>query len=165
MSRPFPRKCATCRERAVQPATLPTYDVKVDHDGRSYDVILHDVGGTRCGHCQTLILDDSVDDRIDAELRRLAGLLQPAEIRGHREALKLTQKALAQALRVGEATLSRWETGAQIQQRSMDLLLRLFFDIAPVRHYAGLISTSAEELPGVERGSSTGIALPQSSNR
>ena len=80
MSRPFPRICATCRERSVQPITLPTYSTIVDHDGRSYDIALTDVSGTRCDNCGALILDDSVSDRIDDQLREQAGLLRPAEI-------------------------------------------------------------------------------------
>ena len=32
-------------------------------------------------------------------------------------------------------TLSRWETGAQIQQRGFDLLLRLYFALPAVREY------------------------------
>jgi DNA-binding transcriptional regulator YiaG len=37
----------------------------------------------------------------------------------------LTQKQFAHLLGVGEATVSRWETGAQIQQRAMDRFLRV----------------------------------------
>ena len=52
------------------------------------------------------------------------------------EALGLTQKQLATRLHLAESTLSRWETGAQIQQRAMDLLLRMFFEIPQVRTFA-----------------------------
>jgi putative zinc finger/helix-turn-helix YgiT family protein len=54
-------------------------------------------------------------------------LLSPEEIRRSREKLGLTQKQFAALLGVGEATVSRWETGAQIQQRAMDRFLRLCF--------------------------------------
>jgi DNA-binding transcriptional regulator YiaG len=37
----------------------------------------------------------------------------------------LTQKQFANLLGVGEATVSRWETGAQIQQRAMDRFIRV----------------------------------------
>jgi transcriptional regulator with XRE-family HTH domain len=40
---------------------------------------------------------------------------------------------LARLLGVGEATLSRWETGGQIQQRALDRLLRLYFAVPPAR--------------------------------
>jgi transcriptional regulator with XRE-family HTH domain len=57
--------------------------------------------------------------------RREARLLTPDEIRDGREKLGLTQKQFANLLGVGEATVSRWETGAQIQQRAMDRFLRV----------------------------------------
>src|SRR5437762_341779 len=56
---------------------------------------------------------------------REARLLAPEEIRAGRERLALTQKQFANLLGVGEATVSRWETGAQIQQRAMDRFLRV----------------------------------------
>ena len=57
--------------------------------------------------------------------RREARLLAPEEIREGREKLALTQKQFANLLGIGEATVSRWETGAQIQQRAMDRFLRV----------------------------------------
>ena len=59
----------------------------------------------------------------------------PAEIRQKREALGLIQKQLANALQISESTLSLWEAGAQIQQRSMDKFLRAFFDLEELRSY------------------------------
>ncbi len=41
-------------------------------------------------------------------------------------------------LQIAEATLSRWETGAQIQQRSLDKLLRGFFGIEALRRFLGM---------------------------
>jgi hypothetical protein len=40
-------------------------------------------------------------------------------------------------LQIADATLSRWETGAQIQQRSMDRLLRGFFFVPEFRRFLG----------------------------
>ena len=135
MSRPFPRKCATCRERAVQPVRLDSYATTIEHEGRSYELTLADVPGTRCDVCQTLILDESVSDRIDDQLRNSVGLLHPGEIKTRREALRLTQGAVANALSVGEATFARWESGAQIQPRGMDRFLRAFLDLPDLRTY------------------------------
>ena len=82
----------------------------------------------RCGNCQALSIDDEADQQISAAFRREAGLLAPEEIRQGREKLGLTQKQFANLLGVGEATVSRWETGAQIQQRAMDRFLRVCFN-------------------------------------
>jgi len=69
--------------------------------------------------------DDETDQQISAAFRRAAGLPAPEEIRQGREKLALTQKQLANLLGVGEGTVSRWGTGARIQQRAMDRFLRV----------------------------------------
>ena len=50
-----------------------------------------------------------------------------------REKLGLTQKQFANLLGVGEATISRWESGAMIQSRAMDNFLRVFFAVPQAR--------------------------------
>src|SRR5262249_49580302 len=124
--KPFPWKCGECRERAVSPVTLPSYRAELEHDGRTYPIIVTDFQVLRCSRCGTIVLDDAANRRLSDALRGAAGLLQPSEIRERREALGLTQKQLAHHLQISEFTLSRWETGAQIQQRCMDRFLRVF---------------------------------------
>src|SRR5690349_19485098 len=121
--KPFPWKCGHCRERAVYPVALETYTAELDHDGRKYPISLINFQVARCEKCGSIILDDAANRRLSDALRSTVGLLQPAEIRARREALGLTQKELANYLQTADATLSRWETGAQLQQRSMDKLL------------------------------------------
>lgn len=135
--KPFPRKCATCRQKEVRAATLTSYETTLEHDGRKYPVTLRDVPALQCHNCGTIILGDEADDRLSDALRSAANLLTPGVIRGSREALGLTQKQLAAYLQISESTLSRWETGAQIQQRCMDVLLRLFFGCDQARSYLG----------------------------
>jgi putative zinc finger/helix-turn-helix YgiT family protein len=60
-----------------------------------------------------------------AVIYREQGRLAEADIRQGREKLGLTQRESADLLGVGEATISRWETGGQIQQRAMDRFLRV----------------------------------------
>jgi putative zinc finger/helix-turn-helix YgiT family protein len=59
--------------------------------------------------------------------RRSEGLLTSDEIRSARERLAMSQEAFADYLGVGIASVKRWELG-QIQERSMDKLLRLMTD-------------------------------------
>ena len=125
-TRTFPKRCGKCGRKALQLATVP-YATTVEHDGRTYRVEIPDLSAPRCGHCRALSLDDEADRQISAAFRREARLLAPEEIRQGREKLGLTQKQFAQLLGIGEATVSRWETGAQIQQRAMDRFLRLCF--------------------------------------
>ncbi len=131
--KPPPWKCGTCRARAVVPAVIPRYEAEIDHDGRTYTVTLSDLAVHRCEQCGAVVLDDAANERISQALRRQAGLLTPEEIRARRQALGLTQKALAERLGIAEGTLSRWETGDQIQQRSLDRFLRVLFGFPSVR--------------------------------
>ncbi len=131
-TRPFPWKCGHCGQRAVCP-TEEDYTTEVVHDGCSYKVIVPTLRVFRCRNCGEGVLDTVANRQIDSAFRRTAGLLTPEEIRSNREALGLEQKELAARLGVPEAILSRWETGGQIQQRSLDKLLRLFFDLPEVR--------------------------------
>jgi putative zinc finger/helix-turn-helix YgiT family protein len=123
-TRTYPKRCGKCGHKAMQLATV-VYTTTIEHDGRAYQVEVPALTVPQCGHCQSISIDDEADRQISAAFRRQARLLAPEEIRQGREKLELTQKELANLLGVGEATVSRWETGAQIQQRAMDRFLRL----------------------------------------
>jgi len=58
--------------------------------------------------------------------REKKGLLTSKEIKKKRKELKITQKELADSMRVGIASIKRWEGGI-IQTSGMDQLLRLAF--------------------------------------
>ena len=131
-TRPFPWKCGRCRQREVYPVE-EEYTTEVVHDGRSYSVTVPALRVFRCRNCGEAVLDTEANRQISLAFRRQAGLLTPEEIRQGRKALGLKQEELAGRLGVAESTLSRWETGAQIQQRSLDKLLRLFFTLPEVR--------------------------------
>lgn len=130
--KPFPWKCARCGARAVEPAVL-SYSTDMEHDGRLYSVRVPSLGAPRCGKCGEIVLDVAANRQISEALRRQVGLLSPSVIRENREALALSQKEMASRLGIAEATLSRWETGGQIQQRALDKLLRLFFGMPSAR--------------------------------
>jgi putative zinc finger/helix-turn-helix YgiT family protein len=131
-TKPFPWMCPNCRQKTVLPVQKD-YTLTAEHDGAGYDVTIHDVLVPTCSQCGQAIITNDLSQRTSAELRRLLGLLTPEKIHAKREELGMTHAQLAAALRVGEATLIRWETGLQLQPRAMDLLLRLYFDSADVR--------------------------------
>ena len=135
---PAPRKCVKCREREVYLTTLPSHVEEMEHDGRKYAVSLQNFEVWQCRNCSETALDDSATQRLTDALRSAAGLLTPVEIRRNREALGFTQQQLADYLRISMFTLSRWETGAQIQQRTMDALLRVFFQSTEARNILGV---------------------------
>ena len=146
--KPFPWKCGKCRERAVNPASLP-YSAELEHDGRKYQISVSDLDVARCEKCGTIVLEDAANRRLSDALRSAAGLLHPSEIRDRRESLGLKQKELANYLRISESTLSRWETGAQIQQRCMDWLLRGFYGVEEFRRFLGVPSASPVVLEAI----------------
>jgi putative zinc finger/helix-turn-helix YgiT family protein len=61
--------------------------------------------------------------------RKKHGLLSADEIRAIRERFDLTQADLARLLRLGANTVSRWESGRNVQSAAMDMLLRLIRDV------------------------------------
>jgi len=136
-TKPFPWKCAGCREKTVYPAIVD-YATTIEQDGRSYEVRIPNLEVPRCQNCGKLVMVESANREVTEAFRRAACLLTPSEIRQGREALRLTQNELANHLRVAEATVCRWESGGQIQQRSMDMLLRMFFDVPQARQYLGM---------------------------
>lgn len=137
MAAPENQRCMVCRERAVSPLRLDRYEAELEHDGRKYAVSVPDLTVLKCRNCGETYLDEAADERLSEALRTAAGLLSPSEIRDHREKLGLTREQLANRLRIPESALSRWETGAQIQQRSMDAFLRVFFQSSEARRLLG----------------------------
>lgn len=142
--KPFPWKCGTCRQRGLVPAVID-YQVELTHDGRAYLINLPGLNVFRCEQCAAIVLDDEADKKISDALHAAAGLLPAEEIRRGREKLGLTQKQLAHYLQVGEATLSRWETGGQIQQRAMDRLLRIYFQVPEARRFIETTASAPAE--------------------
>jgi putative zinc finger/helix-turn-helix YgiT family protein len=130
--KPFPWRCLKCRRREVYPATIP-YTAEVNHDGRLYEIPVPALAIPKCRSCGELVFTNRVDEQITDALRAHRRLLTPVQIREGRKALGLLQQELAERLGVAEATISRWETGALIQSRAMDNLLRAYFALPEVR--------------------------------
>jgi len=128
-------RCHHCGQRSLKRTTMP-YEHPVTHDGREVTIRIPDLSVVHCTNtnCQpehphdTILTDDDATHRIDLETYRQLGLLTPQEIRENRERLGLTQQELADLLRLGGNSLSRWESGAIYQSRSLDTLLRIVFN-------------------------------------
>jgi putative zinc finger/helix-turn-helix YgiT family protein len=129
---PFPWPCSKCHQQTVERGTQP-YSTDVQYDGRTHTVEVPEFHVPRCKNCGAIVLDDQANDQITDALRRQVGLLTPAQIRNNRDSLGLKQRDFATLLGVGESTVSRWETGSQIQQKSLDKLMRIYFAIPEVR--------------------------------
>jgi len=128
----YPIHCIECGKQEVRPAVVAR-NVQKNHDGRVYDLSISGLPVTRCGACGEIFFTADSDERIAAALRDCMGLLTPEQIRGNLEMLKLNQKEAAERLGVAAETMSRWLSGAMIQSRAMDNLLRGFFAYPELR--------------------------------
>ena len=107
-------------------ATVP-YGVQIDHDGTKYLVNIPALDVPKCTDCGTISIDDYASEQIDKAFRQEAKLLTADEIRSGRKMLGLRQQDFAKILGIGVSTLSRWESGTQVQQHFHDGILRAFF--------------------------------------
>jgi putative zinc finger/helix-turn-helix YgiT family protein len=130
--------CATCRQKAVRPVTID-YTAEMGHDGQTYVVTVPGLEVLECTNCQARMLADDSYEKLNESLRWQVGLLSPEEIKQQRKSLGLSQQELADYLQVAQETVSRWETGAQIQQRAMNRHLLGLFKVPELRaFYQGL---------------------------
>ncbi|HVT17451.1 MAG TPA: type II toxin-antitoxin system MqsA family antitoxin [Thermoanaerobaculia bacterium] len=86
-----------------------------------------------CPNCGEVVLRYQDSKRLGEDAiaiyRKKHGLLSADEIRAIRERFELTQADLARLLRLGANTVSRWESGRNVQTAAMDMLLRLIRDL------------------------------------
>jgi putative zinc finger/helix-turn-helix YgiT family protein len=86
-----------------------------------------------CPKCGEIVLrfrdSKRMHEDATAIYRTKHGLLSADEIRMIREQFGLTQSDLARLLQLGANTVSRWESGRNVQTGAMDILLRLLRDL------------------------------------
>ena len=87
----------------------------------------------QCPECDEVVLRFSDARRLQedaiAHYRKKHGLLSADQIRAIRERFGLTQSELARLLHLGANTISRWESGRNVQTEAMEMLLRLLRDL------------------------------------
>lgn len=97
------------------------------------DIAVPSAAHLRCSKCDEVVLRFQDAKRLGEDAiaiyRRKHGLLSADEIRTIRERFELTQADLARLLRLGANTVSRWESGRNVQTAAMDVLLRLIRDL------------------------------------
>lgn len=97
------------------------------------EVTVPDARHLSCPNCHEVVLrfDDArrLGEDAIAIYRKKHGLLSADEIRAIRERFGLTQGELARLLHLGANTISRWESGRNVQTAAMDMLLRLIRDL------------------------------------
>jgi putative zinc finger/helix-turn-helix YgiT family protein len=87
----------------------------------------------RCPKCDEIVLRSSDARRLQEDAiafyRKKHRLFSADEIRALRERFDLTQADLARLLHLGANTISRWESGRNVQTEAMEMLLRLLRDL------------------------------------
>lgn len=87
----------------------------------------------KCPSCGEIVLRHQEAKRLHEDAielyRRKHSLLSANEIRAIRERFDLNQADLARLLRLGANTVSRWESGRNVQIAAMDTLLRMIRDV------------------------------------
>lgn len=131
--RPFPWRCHECGERAVELVRIQ-YEATLRHDGRLHSFVVPDLEIPRCSACGANVFTESVDRQIATAYRIHANLLLPEQLRSAFQRVGKQQKEVSGHLGVAEESLSRWLNEAQIQSRSMDTLLRIYFGFPEVRN-------------------------------
>jgi putative zinc finger/helix-turn-helix YgiT family protein len=121
------RRCSECGKVEVYPAVI-SYDCRAKHDGTLHRFTVPDLRVWKCQSCGELLFDDATHEQISRALRKYLKLLFPEEIREKTKLLGLTQRSLGEQTGIAEETISRWLSGAYIQSRSSDMLMRLFFE-------------------------------------
>ena len=103
------------------------------------EIAVPDAAHLRCPKCHEVVLrmDQArkLRERALDVYRSRYHLLSADEMRSIRERHHLTQGQLARLLRLGGNTISRWESGRNVQTAAMDVLLRLIRDIPESLRY------------------------------
>lgn len=110
---------------------LPNGRLRLPVNGES--IIVPSATHFHCPKCSEVVLryvdSRQLSENAIAIYRRKHGLLSADEIRALRERLSLTQNELAKLLRLGSNSISRWESGRNVQTEAIELLLRLVRDV------------------------------------
>jgi putative zinc finger/helix-turn-helix YgiT family protein len=119
--------CPVCGTTMV--ATRGTLRLPVNGE----EIAVRSAAHMHCPRCGEVVLRFQDSKRLGEDAieiyRKRHGLLSSDEIRAIREHFHLTQARLARLLHLGANTVSRWESGRNVQTGAMDLLLRMIRDL------------------------------------
>jgi putative zinc finger/helix-turn-helix YgiT family protein len=127
-------KCPECEPGYLVPFAR---DEELDYDlgEETIKVIAKDVPLERCDTCGLIASGPAAAKVRHEALCRAAGLLTPSEIKAIREQFGWSQQHLADLTDFGVATVSRWERGRLLPNRSNNKVLQAIRDCPPFREY------------------------------
>lgn len=119
----FDQECPQCGEDSI--TTRWIRDSFKYGTGDSAATLQVDLPVRRCKACDLQFLDHEGERLRHEAVCRHLGVLSPSEVLGIRKGYGMSRSAFAEVTGLGEATLSRWESGAVIQNLANDRYLRL----------------------------------------
>ncbi len=156
----FPLRCPECGATEVYREVI-NYETGFKYEGHLHKFEVQGISVNKCRACGELSLPNAALDEITEAFRTHAGLLTAQHIRDELQKLELTQKDFAELLGVAPETVSRWLTNVQIQTRSLDRLMRLFFKSPEFRKdLAEMNCGNANQAEGVAAGSGHADSTP-----
>jgi putative zinc finger/helix-turn-helix YgiT family protein len=138
-------KCPECEHGHLVPFTR---DEELDFDlgEEIIKVLAKNVPLERCDTCGLIASGPPAAKVRHEAVCRAAGLLTPSEIKAIRERFGWSQQYLADLTGCGVATVSRWERGRLLQNRSSNKVLQAIRDCPPFREYLeGLLASKASK--------------------
>lgn len=119
--------CPTCGTEMVEKRGKQRLPVNGE------EVTVPAVAHLSCPKCHEVVFRSRDARRLTEDAiaiyRRKHGLLSADQIRSIRGRYTLTQAEFGRLLRLGANTLSRWESGRNVQTEAMDTLLRVIRDV------------------------------------
>lgn len=155
-------KCPECgKGRLVAFARTEEFDFNLGDE--TVKVRVENVPVEKCDSCGEVMSGPAAAKVRHEAICRAAGFLTPSEIKGLREQFGWSQQDLADLTNFGVATVSRWERGRLLQNRSNNKVLVAIRDCPPFREYLeGLLASNAAKH---ERGTESESGPPTAVNR
>lgn len=124
--------CEECGSEMI----LSTDPIASEFRGIKFNI--ENVSHYKCMSCgeEAFDIDDAdiYEEKVKDTYREICGLLKPGEIKDIRKKLGLNQMEFQSLIGVGKTTVSRWETGAIVQQKPEDNLIRAVSRFPAVRN-------------------------------
>lgn len=143
------RKCPECGEGQLH-TLIRTEEFDFDLGDETVRVRAENVPVEKCDKCGEVMSGPAAAKVRHEAVCRAAGLLTPSEIKALREKFGWSQQHLADLTDFGVATVSRWERGRLLQNRSNNKFLQAIRDCPPFREYLEelLASKTRKQQPG-----------------
>ncbi len=115
--------CADCgSDRTSTRKETETFDYR---HGDELVQLSADIDVHSCQECGFQFADSSSEDVRHEAVCRYLGVMTPAEVKAIRVSYGFTRSQMAEASKIGEASLARWESSALIQSAAYDNFLYL----------------------------------------